>query len=142
MEIKNIETANKLFEQLKNEDAAILAIKRLAKKVVNTEITSLLKLTVIDERKKAEAAGRVSFDEDGSLMNYRSTMQQLERNIFYGLGVPPQFLGKSEKNPEEEQLGHNLTVAETMAILQMLLQIKTTTREKIIQQLNSMGFRE
>jgi len=147
LELKNIEAANKLFEQLKSVDAAITAINKLAKKVVNSETTSLLRLTVIDERKKNDEASKVSFEEDGSLINpieeiLRRQLSQSFRLNFGGFmgGFDMASKGSQDKNVEE--LSHNLTEGETMALLQMLLHIKNKTRNAIIEQLKSLGFRE
>jgi len=144
MELKNIEAANKLFEQLKNVDAAIHAINKLAKKVVNTETTSLLKLTVIDERKKNEEASKASFDEDGSLIGPQEEMLRRHLTQSFSLNFGGFFGGfaKGSQDKPAEEISHDLTEGETMALLQMLLHIKNKTRKAIIEQLKTLGFRE
>ena len=139
MNIKKLEKATKIFEQIKVLDAQIIEIDRFAMLVANGEIKSSFELKVEDIGKKKEDEEKVSFDADGSLIKGDSIPEYSFR-INWGSIIPCGLTGSSDKKNKNEHLYKTeLSENGTMQILGILLYEKQQQRQALIQKLQSYG---
>ena len=66
MNIKTLEKASKIIEQIKKLDAEIIELDKYAMKLINSN--SEINLTLSFDKENNES-DKVNFDEDGSLIN-------------------------------------------------------------------------
>ena len=140
MNFKKLEKATKIYEQIKLIDAQIIEIDRFALLVANGEIKSSFELKIEDIGKKKEDAGRVGFDEDGSLVK-KGLQNTLGLDSYF---MPVSWLSRFS-NPEQEcskndhLLKHELGINATMQILGVLLCEKKAMRQSLLSNLESLG---
>ena len=85
MNIKKLEKATKIYEQIKILDAQISELEKFAMLVANGEIKSSFELKIEDLGKQKEDAEKVGFDEDGSLIkgSTESLYEQIEKKFLH-----------------------------------------------------------
>lgn len=143
MNIKKLEHASKIFEQIKALDASIIEIDRFAMLAANGEIKSHFTLSVEDVGKKKEEAGKVTLDEEGFLKRggpYDDLYDLIKTGMLRPLAMGPIGYFREDKTPNDHILKQDLSENATLHILGVLLYEKRTARQMLIDQLKTYGF--
>jgi hypothetical protein len=118
MNIKKLEKATKIYEQIKVLDAQIIEIDKFAMLVANSETKSSFELKCKDLGKKKDNEEKVGFDADGSLIKGQT---EGYRSMF-DLWMPRLYTTTADKKNENEiVLKNELSVNAVMSILGILL---------------------
>lgn len=141
MNLKKIEKASKIVEQIKRLDAAIIEIDRFALMIANQDSPCIIDLKADDEKKKAEESNKVRFDEDGSLLNpgHEDIMERMRRSM---LGFAPGgWLTPSCGTPKDTRVSlvAEMSNTETLQVLGILLGNKQAQRGALLHQLQQIG---
>lgn len=132
MDLKELDKAQRLYARIKELDAEIIGIEKLAS-LVSTKKTSIKLSLRIEDLEKVKDSEKTIIDCDGSLsLGYDS------------LGVFRFFMPSSLGSPKEAtkhdgSLESDLTDSVCLGVLGVLLQSKIEARELAIKSLNRMG---
>jgi hypothetical protein len=132
MNIKQLEKATRIIEQVKALDKEIIDIDRQALLVANGEVKIELNIDVTDLAKKREEEEAVKFDEDGSLLSGEEFKGILRYAVTFHMGRP---------KDEKKKKGYGAEISETAAlqIFGILLYEKQTRRTQLLQKLERIG---
>lgn len=134
IDIKTIDKAAKIVAKIKELDAEIISIDRMAAHIASNPVKCSVSLTAKEIKSKEDSAKPVTFDEDGSLV------REASNQIFFGYQIVP--FGHSvtpEKKDDEGALKLLISPTSSMNILAYLLQDLTTKRMELINQIETMG---
>ena len=137
MNIKTLEKASKIIEQIKKLDAEIIELDKYAMKLINSN--SEINLTLSFDKENNES-DKVNFDEDGSLIN----MPRMEyispffmtHNPLFGAGG---FCGEPKKQNDTETLNRKLSESATLKIIGIILIELNDKRNDLISKVNKIG---
>ena len=137
MDIKRLEKATKIYEQIKLLDAEIIEIDRFAMLIANGEIKSSFELKVDDIGSKKEDENKVRFDSDGSIINTQQMQTMMYNSIFPSWFQ--QIDNSTIKNKNEHSLKYPISDHTTMSILGILLCEKQSKRKSLLNDLEQLG---
>jgi hypothetical protein len=138
MDFKKLEKANKIYQEIKALDKEIIEIENNAMLIANGDVKLSLTLNINDLTKKAEAESKVAFDEDGSLIiNSSTSLRSLIYNPFFSLDGGSATEEKKEDN--KHKYSSDIKENEALQILGILLYVRQTKRQQLINRLNKMG---
>jgi hypothetical protein len=134
MDFKKLEKASRILSGIKQLDAEIIEIDRIAMLVANGDVKSLFKLKIEDTTKAKEAEDKPLLDNDGSL--FRESFHSL---MMGSLGIGGIWREKKNEDKHIHSLEQELSENSTMQILGVLLCEKQTRRQLLINQLETLG---
>lgn len=140
MNLKKLEKATKIYEQIKIIDAHIIQIEKLAMLAASGEIKSSFQLKIEDIGEKNKEAEKVKFDEHGSLI--KTNPESLREKMLQQMNWMPFFTGfenKNEQNKHQHLLEQELSENLTLQILGILLYEKNTLKKSYLSQLEKLG---
>jgi hypothetical protein len=146
MNIQELERSQKIYAQIKDLDAEIIEIEKVAILVANGNAEVNLSLNVKDTTPKKEESEKVEFDEDGSFKSSLGSGLNFRMGIISPWGTGESLFekvyGKSVIEKEDNSgsklkacLSENLS----LNVLAILLYDKQTRRAKLIKSLNRIG---
>jgi len=139
MNLKKLQKATKILEEVKLLDAQIIELDRFAMLVVSGDTKCSFALTI--ENAPKEEVEKVGFDEDGSLKmgGAESYIEQMMKRYSY----QPLLWGSSptpSAATNTQTLNHKLEESGALSILGILLGEKQVRRDKLLNQLKDFGF--
>ena len=146
MNIQELERSQKIYAQIKDLDAEIIEIEKVAILIANGNAEVNLSLKVKDISPKKQEKEKVEFDEDGSLKTSLGSGMNFRMGIIspWGMGESlfEKMYGKGAIEKEEAP-GTNLKacLSENLSlnVLAILLYDKQSRREKLIRNLKRVG---
>ena len=131
MNLKQIEKATKIVEELKSLDKSIIELDKMAIKIVNDakDIKINISCTLPEEDKKENI-----FDEDGSLK-----IEPTPTSISWGSIFVYSSTQKVEENKNELSITESLTDISALQLIGVLILDKQNKRKELINQLNKLG---
>jgi hypothetical protein len=132
MDLKELEKAQRLYARIKELDAEIISIERLAL-LASTKKTSIKLSLTIEDLEKVKDSEKTIIDCDGSLSLGHDSLGVFKFFM-------PSFPGTPKKAQEHDgSLESDLTDSVCLGVLDVLLQSKIEARELAIKSLNRMG---
>lgn len=132
MDLKELEKAQKLYARIKELDAEIIGVEKLAN-LVSSKKTSIKLSLIIEDLEKIKDTDKVIIDGDGSLsigMDFTGMFRFFQPSV---LGNPKAV--KDNNNAFES----DLTDTVCMGVLGVILQSKIEARALAIKALNRIG---
>jgi len=138
MNVKDLEKASKLMEQIKALDAEIIKVEKFAVQLANHNHKAeiIFKAENLDDQAKQ----KVCFDEDGSLMTpgaeHRSRFDMFSSMIN---GGPRHYSFRCDQSVGTTVLNAQVTETDMLQMLGLLLHIRQEQRRDLIGELKRMG---
>jgi hypothetical protein len=133
--IKKLDKANKIYQQIKELDKEIIEIDKHAMLIANGEVKLSLTLNIDDLKKKEKEESKVKFDEDGSIVVNDGVVSLSWSTMF--IGLPTNVT--EDKNKHTTTFNTQVIENEALQILGVLLYVRQQKREQLLDRLHKMG---